>query len=1150
MEQAYRFAARDGPTVSGQSIGASSTPAPIRRGSVSDRSVPLHIDLGPSWHELDQMMLNNLTLRGLRVWTASVEACPHRVQAWSDSLRAKAATLLQNRRWPEFVDDLLMTAAKVGCLLEAGAVEHTHLAGMHVLTRSLADWILPPGARTKRPTSLQTDVFFFVLGALKLLLKTRWQALKGKRRRARALSRCKCLPPTVHEAIAATCGCWDVNMFEDVSLFICWQVFGLLSSAPGHAVLYMMSNGFFDYLGSTKYNLKRAKSHATSPMTRCYQHLQEHRKALLQKEPVLNHKVRLFKTVHAADTMFWILATGEESYIRTLETASVSCWQPKANTSAIGPRNTACRAKTRCRPRRRKCAVRNADCIQAQQDHLSRVARRRLAPSPLPFCLSRSLLKLPYKDAYTLACRSLLLEGGGFGPVDIGNDKFQTLLVRYVADAQYVCWDSLCCRFQSRVRHAGEMAIVIGLALRKLPSTTAATRCRKRLDYKLRQFGERTCRRTYVPWPPKVPTSVFHKSIASVLHSARLSLSQKWILFSYSPVRGKTAKRSDCWRYKSVAKDIRDEQLLSCPLQVLRPSPEDCRDMRRVKLHWGVPLGSKSSQDRADALKVLSHIVKKVGVKLTWDMSRHIQGFFATLVHPEREQLEVQYDTCFPLHNATHVHVQEDKDRNAAWVLPKRLYQQWCVFMFRQDNDHWLPVNACVQGIVEEYRCLHEQCLPQHLRHFAKKSKWAHYSLPYAYTTLKQKCFQSGVGQTCRKAGHSCFRRIIAWSTHPAKSLYRGASRAISGMIAALGAGFETANLHTAIPDLRRAVARLRSSSEPCVCARCSKSKAQVCVQVLDAAQMYEELPVDRVLLAAQEFQKILQENNDAAGIAVTRKKRLHTWLSKCAGHFNQRAKIWRWADILTVLTLALSQPTVRLGRFLFKQVRGVPIGGHCSKAIASLVLAFDEFKWVKNKLAQVQLGFLPDETWEFHEVAAFVRYVDDVATASKVLCDDCLLDLVDTIYTPPIKFEAAPSSKLGVPFLDIWIVPENNDIRIRADLAEADWRDQAGKHAPAKFRLKPWRGFCSFDLREARGLVASKLVRLRTLQLPQNELRKAVSAELQLWILSGYPRQIIEKLWTHAHHFPAASKCARNQLHAWAMQSNLPDRVASYWES
>ena len=509
-------------------------------------------------------------------------------------------------------------------MLEAGAGQHAHIAGLHVLTRGLADWILPPGARAKQSTSLQTDVCFFVLGALKLLLKTRWQALRGKRRRQRALSRCKCLPPTVHEALITLCGCWQPKMFEDMSAFISWQVFGLLSPTPKHAVLYMMSNGFYDYLGSTKYDLAKARSHAASPMTRCYQHLQEHRRALLRKEPVVNQKVRLFRTVHAADTMFWIVTTGAEDYIRTLETANISCWQPKANTSAVGARQSATRVKRRCRPRHRAHAAHNAAYIQAQQDHLSQVAKRRQAPSPFPICLSKSLLKLPYKDAYTLACRSLLLEGIGFGPVDIGNEKFQTLLIRYVADAQHVCWDSLCDRFQSRVCHAGEMAIIIGLASRKLPSTAATNRCRKRLDAILRQFGERTCRRTYVPWPPNVPTSVFHRSISDILRSSRLSLSQKWKLLSHSPVRGKTAKHSDCWRFKSVAKNICDEQLLSCPLELLKPSAKDCRHMRRVKLHWGVPLDSIAKSDKADACNVLRNTVRQAGLQFTWRMSRHI----------------------------------------------------------------------------------------------------------------------------------------------------------------------------------------------------------------------------------------------------------------------------------------------------------------------------------------------------------------------------------------------------------------------------------------------------------------------------------------------------------------------------------------------
>ena len=65
---------------------------------------------------------------------------------------------------------------------------------------------------------------------------------------------------------------------------------------------------------------------------------------------------------------------------------------------------------------------------------------------------------------------------------------------------------------------------------------------------------------------------------------------------------------------------------------------------------------------------------------------------------------------------------------------------------------------------------------------------------------------------------------------------------------------------------------------------------------------------------------------------------------------------------ILTVLDLALKQPHVRLGKLLFEQVRGVPIGGHMSKAIASSVLAVEELRWCEDRAKQLELGFATPE--------------------------------------------------------------------------------------------------------------------------------------------------------------------------------------------
>eukprot|EP00439_Symbiodinium_sp_Y106_P003825 s8191_g1.t1 len=42
--------------------------------------------------------------------------------------------------------------------------------------------------------------------------------------------------------------------------------------------------------------------------------------------------------------------------------------------------------------------------------------------------------------------------------------------------------------------------------------------------------------------------------------------------------------------------------------------------------------------------------------------------------------------------------------------------------------------------------------------------------------------------------------------------------------------------------------------------------------------------------------------------------------------------------------------------------VRGVPIGGHMSKAIASSVLAVEELRWCEDRAKQLELGFATPE--------------------------------------------------------------------------------------------------------------------------------------------------------------------------------------------
>ena len=133
----------------------------------------------------------------------------------------------------------------------------------------------------------------------------------------------------------------------------------------------------------------------------------------------------------------------------------------------------------------------------------------------------------------------------------------------------------------------------------------------------------------------------------------------------------------------------------------------------------------------------------------------------------------------------------------------------------------------------------------------------------------------------------------------------------------------------------------------------------------------------------------------------------------------------------------------------------------------------------------------------------------------SHVLCQSCLLQITLLVYPRPVCFEPAPSDAHGTPWLDVWLYSEQQEVRVRADGAEHEWRESAGSSLPKKFRVRPWLGHHACDFGMLKSCVASKLVRLKALHLPDNLLASAIACELCIWALSGYPLTVIRKCWT-----------------------------------
>ena len=1141
-------------------------PLPTRR----VRFAPCHVRFESSgFTELSQREMHQHVVSCLMTWCSGLSVPASRTRAWQTALVAakplSATRLLQ----ADVLAAMLHTAAHIACLVESHAVSWEHIQSLGVVSRFLCSWVFPPTLRTKRSTSLATDVLLLACSSLRLTLLTAWQARGERRKHQRAIKRCLGLHPSVFGAFLDPIG-WTQESKAAFTQFLSLQVHAALCIQPSNAVLYQLSSPYFNYVGSTKFDVQRHRCQGSSPVHRAYQHMLEHMHARSgQNTASRQHtrKCKLFRNVPLADHMFWVLEQGPEAYIRALEDASISCFQQHGNSKSIGSVHVQ-RARRSCASRRNRkrprCRRPPANPVHAQAFrydlwHRSRhicQAQCGLESQAQPLRQHRDLMfRVGFASGYTLGIQHMVLSGLGFGPVDIARVDMSAVLTRYIADSRFVCWDSL---FQ-RVRVFCSAAIVadkdswcavfLASRVRAMPPGSAKIRATQRVSHLLVSLGLAPLKRICISWPQQIPLRIFHECVrhmkAQVRHKVK-HVHSTWFASLLQPVRGKNCTFASKWKHIAVAKTF-SASYATCALHKLKPSAAECRSMCRHKLHWKVPIWKSQSDQLRDTSRTICWLAHRMRCTPPLTVLGRMVSASGQEVAPSS-----QYEKyASKLANVTsgHVLVQEDKDKHAAWSMPIQLYEKWCFWMFRQDAVHWLPVSGTVVDICEDYRKLHVSLLPTHLQRFASRQRWRSFQLPYAYCTLKAKCFSTDAFTTrhvCQKVGHSCFRRIISWHSHPARHVYRGAGRAILGIITALSVGFETPNLFTAVKDFRAAVSGLRDTS--CNCCRCQKPKPILSLCVCDAAQMYEELTPSKIREAvASLIQRLQQLMPNATGIVVARSRRLHTWLATNEFRKRTTSTVWTWSDILSVLDLALRQPVVRLGKALFRQAVGAPIGGQLSKAIASAVLAVAEMQACEDTARFKRTGFLPAEASSLHTSVANTRYVDDLAMASRVLCSDCLHHLTREIYAKPIAFDPAVREFLGFPWLDVWLDSIDGMLSVRADGVESEWRNAAGEGVPKKFRLKPWLGAAHADLRELRGIAAGKLVRLKSLRLEPDHLRCAVHAEICIWALNGYPAQTIRKVWCSLPHFPAASSIASRALSNW-LESGLPAQILPCW--
>ena len=120
--------------------------------------------------------------------------------------------------------------------------------------------------------------------------------------------------------------------------FLSLQIFAAACEKQGHAVLYQLSSPHINYVGSTSFGVKRFGCSGSSPVTRAYQHILEHKlppRANVEAPCPMKRKCRLFRAVRVCDHMFWVLKQGPEIHIRCRRRLPLLAGSRKATVSLL-----------------------------------------------------------------------------------------------------------------------------------------------------------------------------------------------------------------------------------------------------------------------------------------------------------------------------------------------------------------------------------------------------------------------------------------------------------------------------------------------------------------------------------------------------------------------------------------------------------------------------------------------------------------------------------------------------------------------------------------------------------------------------------------------------------------------------------------------
>lgn len=327
----------------------------------------------------------------------------------------------------------------------------------------------------------------------------------------------------------------------------------------------------------------------------------------------------------------------------------------------------------------------------------------------------------------------------------------------------------------------------------------------------------------------------------------------------------------------------------------------------------------------------------------------------------------------------------EDKDPSVLWQMQDDSIFNFWYYLMSHCPERWEILTLTTEEALRKYRDIMNQILPKSL---LGKHAFSSRNLPYAYFTIKFKCFQNASqmccnlftpgtaaptqkdkahhphpSHTCPKNGHSCLRNIMSFKKLPGRAAFKRVGRAFVFGLQTAVPGYGIRDLSKGKQILGDAISKqfLRPSESNHACIRCGYHIPHPTLYTADAGQAYEVIKTHRIERACRiifpSIQAVTGKSDPTISCQHTAKAkaRFGGWIRDT---LSDRSTFYL-SKVAHCMRSLVKLRWFKFGNMYLHQKVGIPIGGPVSGAVLEAIFSVDEYFF------EIRLASARCKTWD-----------------------------------------------------------------------------------------------------------------------------------------------------------------------------------------